>query len=54
MMINVRASKLREIEPLREKYCKEMDQIIHGSIPVRAGWTREFAFGIDGVLIGYG
>jgi GNAT superfamily N-acetyltransferase len=54
-MIDVRASELREIEPLRETYRKEMNcQIIHDSIHVRAGWTREFAFSMDGVLIGYG
>lgn len=55
MAIAVRASELREIEPLREKYRKEMDcQIIHDSIHERTGWTREFALYDDGVVIGYG
>lgn len=56
MAVTVRASELREIVPLREKYRKEMNcQIIHDSIHARAGWTREFALQMDdGNLIGYG
>jgi len=55
MAIAVRASELPEIEPLREKYRKEMNcQIIHDSIHGRPGWTREFALLDDGALIGYG
>lgn len=56
MAITVRPSELRKIEPLREKYRKEMDcQIIHDSIHARAGWTREFALHTDyGAMIGYG
>jgi GNAT superfamily N-acetyltransferase len=56
MAITVRASELREIVPLREKYRKEMDcQIIHDSIHARAGWTREFVLRMDdGGVIGYG
>jgi GNAT superfamily N-acetyltransferase len=56
MAITVRASELREIGPLREKYSKEMNcQIIHDSIHARAGWTREFALHMDhGGVIGYG
>ncbi len=56
MAIAVRASELREIEPLREKYREEMNcQIIHDSIHGRPGWTREFALHMDdGAAIGYG
>lgn len=56
MGITVRASELREIEPLREKYRNEMNcQIIHDSIHGRAGWTREFALHMDDAgVIGYG
>lgn len=56
MAIAARASELREIEPLREKYRKEMNcQIIHDSIHGRTGWTREFALQTDdGAVIGYG
>lgn len=55
MAITVRASELREIELLREKYRKEMNcQIIHDSIHVRAGWSQEFALSNDGAMIGYG
>jgi GNAT superfamily N-acetyltransferase len=56
MAITVRASELREIVPLREKYRKEMDcQIIHDSIHARGGWTREFVLRMDdGGVIGYG
>jgi ATP/maltotriose-dependent transcriptional regulator MalT len=51
----VSASELREIEPLREKYRKEMScQIYHDSIHGRAGWTREFALHMNGAVIGYG
>ena len=54
-LISARDSELREIEPLREHYRKEMNcQIIHDSIHVRAGWSREFALHINSVLIGYG
>ncbi len=56
MAIAARASDLREIEPLREKYRKEMNcQIIHDSIHGRAGWTREFVLHLnDGPVVGYG
>ena len=55
MAIAARASKLDEIEPLREKYRKEMDcQVIHDSIHERAGWTKEFALHDDGAVVGYG
>jgi GNAT superfamily N-acetyltransferase len=56
MAIAVRTSELREIDPLREKYRKEMNcQIIHDAIHGRAGWTREFALYMDdGAVIGYG
>ncbi len=55
MAIGVRATELREIEALREKYRREMNcQIIHDSIHARPGWTREFALHDDGALIGYG
>ena len=55
MATAVCASELREIEPLREKYRKEMNcQIIHDSIHGRAGWTREFALHESGAVIGYG
>ena len=55
MATAVCASELREIEPLREKYRKEMNcQIIHDSIHGRAGWTREFALHENGAVIGYG
>jgi GNAT superfamily N-acetyltransferase len=56
MAIAVRISDLCEIEPLREKYRKEMNcQIIHDSIHGRAGWTREIALQKnDGAVIGYG
>ena len=56
MAIAVRASELCEIEPLRERYRKEMNcQIIHDSIHGRAGWTREFTLHVeDGAAIGYG
>ena len=55
MAIAVLPSKLREIEPLREKYRKEMNcQIIHDSIHGRPGWTREFVLHLDDSAIGYG
>jgi len=51
----VRASDLREIAPLREKYRKEMNcQIIHDSIHGRPGWSREFALEVDGAVNCYG
>jgi GNAT superfamily N-acetyltransferase len=54
--IAIRPSELSEIEPMREVYRKEMNcQIIHDSIHVRTGWSREFAFFTkDGAVIGYG
>ncbi len=56
MAIFVRASELSEIAPMREKYRREMNcQIIHDSIHVRAGWSREIAIELeDGLAIGYG
>lgn len=53
--IVVRESQLREIEPLRESYRKEMNcQIIHDSIHSRLGWSREFSFHTkDSAVIGY-
>lgn len=55
MPITARASEFHEIEPLREKYRKEMNcQIIHDSIHGRAGWSKEFALDDGGVVIGYG
>jgi GNAT superfamily N-acetyltransferase len=56
MTISVRATDLREIEPLREQFRREMNcQIIHDSIHARPGWSREFAVQLDGPrVIGYG
>jgi GNAT superfamily N-acetyltransferase len=55
MTITVRGCELLEIEGLREKYRAEMNcQIIHDSIHLRAGWSREFAVDADGTMIGYG
>lgn len=55
-IIAVRESQLSEIQPLREKYRSEMNcQIIHDSIHIRTGWSREFAFhASEGAVIGYG
>lgn len=56
MAIFVRASELSEIAPLREQYRREMNcQIIHDSIHVRPGWSREIAIELDDErVIGYG
>jgi GNAT superfamily N-acetyltransferase len=55
MDIAVRASELSEIAPLRERYREEMNcQIIHDSIHVRPGWTREYLLTQAGVAFGYG
>lgn len=55
MVIAARISELNEIAPLRELYRGEMDcQIIHDSIHVRPGWTREYALELDDALVGYG
>jgi GNAT superfamily N-acetyltransferase len=55
MAIAVRVCELSEIETLRQKYREAMNcQIIHDSIHVRAGWSREFAVEADGAVVGYG
>lgn len=56
MATAARGAELRQIEPLREQYRKEMNcQIIHDSIHARPCWTREFGlFSESGSIIGYG
>jgi len=55
MPLIVRPSDLTAIAPMRERYRAEMNcQIIHDSIHVRAGWTREFILEIDDDAAGYG
>jgi GNAT superfamily N-acetyltransferase len=55
MDVATRPSDLCEISPLRELYRRELNcQIIHDSIHVRPGWTREFALVQAGETVGYG
>lgn len=55
MAVDMRITRQGEIASLREQYRKEMNcQIIHDSIHVRPGWTREYALELDGAPIGYG
>src|SRR5713101_3091337 len=55
MVISVRASELREISPLRDRYREEMDcQIVHDSIHGRPGWTQEYVLDLNGAAVGYG
>lgn len=55
MSIAARVCEVREIEPLREKYVKEMNcQVVYDSIHTRPGWTQEYALEADGVCAGYG
>jgi GNAT superfamily N-acetyltransferase len=55
MSISVRTCELNEISSLRTRYRAEMDcQIIHDSIHIRPGWSREYGLEIDGALVGYG
>src|SRR5689334_6417284 len=53
--ISVRTCNLEEISSLRELYRAEMNcQIVHDSIHIRPGWSREYGLEIDGMLVGYG
>ena len=46
---------LDRIRPMRERYRTEMNcQIVHDSIHVRPGWTREYEVAAAGRPIGYG
>jgi hypothetical protein len=55
MAIDLRITQLDEIALFREQYRKEMAcQIVHDSIHVRPGWTREHAMVVDGTPVGYG
>ena len=57
MAIVARIAQLIDIDiaSLRESYREEMKcQIIHDSIHVRSGWTREYALELNGTDVGYG
>jgi len=55
MAIVARICQLVDIASLRESYREEMKcQIIHDSIHVRSGWTREYALELGGTDVGYG
>lgn len=55
MSVAVRVSELCEITALRMKYREEMNcQIVHDSIHVRPGWTREYILELGGSPVGYG
>jgi len=55
MAIVARICQLIHIASLRESYREEMKcQIIHDSIHIRSGWTREYALELDGTDVGYG
>lgn len=52
--ISIRETKLNAISALREAYRAEQDcQVVHDSIHVRRGWTREFALVEGGDIVGY-
>jgi GNAT superfamily N-acetyltransferase len=55
MRFTAELASLQDIAPWRDAYRQEMNcQIIHDSIHVREGWSREFALRADGVTVGYG
>jgi GNAT superfamily N-acetyltransferase len=55
MTISVRQVELPEIASLRDAFRAEMNcQIVHDSIHVRPGWTREFLLADGDSAIGYG
>lgn len=55
MILIARPTTLAEIEPLRDIYRLEMAcQIIHDSIHVRAGWTKEYLLLSGDIPVGYG
>src|SRR5688572_30592632 len=55
MMITATECDFETIRPWRDEYRREMAcQIIHDSIHVRPGLTREFLLRADSVPIGYG
>lgn len=55
MAIAVRDSQVSAIASLRDRYREEMNcQIIHDSVHIRPGWTREYEFELDGAAAGYG
>ena len=55
MAIIAQPCELESILALRDLYRLEMScQIIHDSIHLRAGWTREYSLRIDGKQVGYG
>src|SRR5262245_46147333 len=52
--ISIRQVKLKAIAAMREAYRAEQDcQVVHDSIHVRRGWTREFAIGEGDRVVGY-
>lgn len=55
MSILAREVPLQEIAELRDQYRAEMNcQVVHDSIHVREGWTKEFLLQTDGKTAGYG
>ena len=55
MTISVRHVELPDIASLRDAFRAEMNcQIVHDSIHVRPGWTREFLLADGDSAIGYG
>jgi len=55
MTITASECNLETIRPWRDEYRREMScQIIHDSIHVRSGWTREFMLRIGDAPVGYG
>ena len=55
MSILAREVSLQEIAGLRDQYRAEMNcQVVHDSIHVREGWTKEFLLEGNGATAGYG
>ena len=51
----VQSASLKDIQPMRETYRREMNcQIIHDSIHARPGWTAEYLLVSGGSPVGYG
>lgn len=55
MSILAREVSLEDIAEMRVHYCAEMNcQVVHDSLHVREGWTKEFLLEVDGESAGYG
>src|SRR6266581_3588929 len=54
MSLDIHPTDLPTLQPLRDRYRQEMNcQIIHDSIHIRPGWTREYLLRLNDQPAGY-